>query len=430
MIVSKQYKIKLFFIISLSVFSLQMFGQQNTYSVKVNFSGRFYCEYNSFYWNLSSGANSIGSNSGINDINEKTYPNVPNFNSFSFYLNANTSVEPCLSAQEECIRNTTITNSAVDLIKYPYLQLGGCDFMVGISEFKPNVSIQNLDTTSPSEVCSGFQLSLAAFPAGFPAEAYHWQYSLDNTANWIDVPNYIGGNKTNDITTTTFSIQDILGANHINYINKQIYFRLGYDQTRDFTAPLAITYSSCSPTVINIDYTAPRCNGESIPKIVVSFDRPLETNEILTYIYIKNKNNNSISNQYTDVVFDSANPKNYTFQNISSLENTNTYEIVYQAKKGTILRGSMISTQNFTYNDPAKMQFKITNQTQPSCYGGNDGTIDIEVLSGIAPYQFYIDDVLKVPIKIDNQHYVINGLLAKSEGYKVKVTDKNDCIEK
>lgn len=60
-----------------------------------------------------------------------------------------------------------------------------------------------------------------------------------------------------------------------------------------------------------------------------------------------------------------------------------------------ITKGAMESTSNlnFTYKDPLKIQFEITNYTEPSCVGGNDGTIEIKVLNGVSPYRFYKDGV-------------------------------------
>ncbi|WP_133508588.1 SprB repeat-containing protein [Flavobacterium chryseum] len=351
----------------------------------------------------------------------------------SFSLSISSGCTPLGASTKDCNDEFNYSTTAVNLIKGTAgLSASGCNGSVYISKFIPNVNIKNLDTSTPTEVCAGFQLSLAAFPAGFPQEAYHWQYSVNNKVSWIDVPATMSGRQTNDIATPTFSMQELLGATHANYMDKQIFFRLGYSGTA-FTTPLALTYSACSPIVTNIEYDPPKCNGDQIPKVSVSFNRPLNTTEYLSYISIVDKNNGALSNQRINTVFDIDNPQKYTFYNITPLEDTRTYQISYQAQEGSIARGSMLSTLDFTYNDPKKMQFKITGQTQPTCFGGTDGSIEVEILSGANPYNFYIDNVLQ-PIseitQIDASHYKITGLKANVLGYKIKVTDKNDCIEK
>ncbi|WP_133508590.1 hypothetical protein [Flavobacterium chryseum] len=420
---------KLLFIL---LFAFITKGYNQTYTIKIDYDASSDgCHAAGYSWDFKGNTSiitSFGDGGNNMEVNEsQTFTAVPNYSSFSFSLHS--SCVALGSSTTNCNNNFTATKTAVQMLQGGYLGLGGCNGGVNIDSFKPNVVIQNLDTTDPSNICAGFSLSLAGFPANFPAEAYHWQYSVNNQVTWIDVPATIAGRATNNTPTPTFSMQELLGVNHTNYINKPIYFRLGY-ATTSFTTPLILYYSACTPVVTNIEYEAPNCNGDAIPKVAISFDRPLDNDETLVYIYIRDKNNGAISNQRNNVVFDTADPKKYTFYNISPLENTRTYEIGYQAKKGTIMRGSMFSTQSFTYNDPAKMQFKVTGQSLPTCFGNEDATIDIEILSGESPYNFYVDNVLTTASKIDNSHYKITGLKANAVGYKIKVTDKNNCIEK
>ncbi|KUJ59557.1 hypothetical protein AR687_22310 [Flavobacteriaceae bacterium CRH] len=418
----------------LLLFAVKSYSQSYSITLKYNASGNN-CHAASYSWNFVGDGNIIDEFSdGGNDMNIPTTTvnyDLPTYGSFS--LSTNTACIPLDETTPECNSNNSYSTSAVNLIKGTAgLSAGGCNGSVYISKFIPNVTIRNLDTTTPTEVCAGFQLSLAAFPTGFPQEAYHWQYSVNNKISWIDVPATIGGRQTNNIATPTFSMQELLGATHANYMDKQIFFRLGYSGTA-FTNPLALTYSACSPVVTKIEYDSPKCNGDAIPKVSVSFNRPLAQTEYLSYISIVDKNNGALSNQRTNAVFDIDNPQKYTFYNISPLQDTRTYIISYQAQQGSIARGSMFSTLYFTYNDPKKMQFKITKQNQPTCFDGSDGSIEVEILSGSSPYNFYIDNVLRSTseiTQIDNLHYIINGLKENPTGYKIKITDKSDCIEK
>lgn len=312
-----------------------------------------------------------------------------------------------------------------------------------IESFYPNVAIKNLDNASPNEICAGSQVSLAAFPTellpgnapDFPAEVYRWKYSLDNKATWIDVPATIRGNATNYIPKPTFSIQELLGDDHVNYLNKTIYFTLAYGNV----TAIPIKYSPCAPTITNVTYVGPNCGGDLIQKVDVTFDRALHPGESLDRIKMKNTSNGSERNERIDIsAFNIGNPNTYSFTNIDALENGQTYKIVYQAKMAdpldptkTILKGFMesASTLNFTYIDPAKMKFEITDYIKPSCNGGNDGIIEIKVLSGADPYHFYKDGVEITPAPLlQNGKYYITGLEAKE--YKIMVTDAKGCIEK
>ncbi|MDR7212134.1 hypothetical protein [Flavobacterium piscis] len=427
-------------------------GQVTTYSIKVSFSGRFYCEYNNFNWRLYNGANLIGANSGTSDTQEKTFPNVTSFNSFNFSLDANTSVEPCSSAQDECIRNTSVSSSSADLIKYPHLQLGGCDFMVGISEFKPNVTIKNLDTKTPTEICSGTQLSLAAFPAGFPDEAYHWQYSIDNQLTWIDVPLKINEKTTNNIAITNFHMEELLGVNFQNYHEKQIYFRLGYENNRNFTAPLSLKYSSCAPTINKIDYIGPICSGDNVNNVTVTFSRNLLDGEEIRYFQLRAVNPNTDIPVGTPGIslpsFTNDDPRNglitkfdekmtgvfsYTFKNFSGLNPNATYQVQYQAFQNNLTRGITTSPvqQNFRYEEPEPLTFKIIKADNPKCI--NDPVeISIAVTGGNDEYRFYVDGIEKTnpkPIKEADGYYHIKGLIPTAIN-NIKVMDANGCIEK
>ena len=431
---------KKLYILFFTLFTSAFFGQ--TYSItlryRANGAGCHAAGYDwSFYGNTTSLASfSDGGNSMDIPTTYTTYASVANYSSFKLYLH--NSCVPLGAATKDCNDNNNSELTNINLIKGGYLGLNGCNGGVSVDKFIPNVNIKNLDVANPAEVCAGFQLGLAAFPDGFPAEAYHWQYSSDNMITWVDVPATINGVTTNDIKTVNFSMQDILGVNHANFIDKQIYFRLGYTQTRAFSAPIAIKYSSCAPVVKQVVYIAPKCNGDNVQQIDVYFDRKLKPNEDLFPIYLKNEDPTKttplfeVSSPVSSLNFDAAtNWYTYSFINPGVLENNNSYTIKYQARLSGAPAGSLQSSQTpFVYIDPPKMQFKITGQTQPTCFGGEDGTIDIEILSGTSPYNFYVDNVLTIASKIDNLHYKITSLKANALGYKIKVTDTNECIEK
>ncbi|MBE0391552.1 hypothetical protein [Flavobacterium sp. PL002] len=261
----------------------------------------------------------------------------------------------------------------------------------------------------------------------FPSVAYHWHYSLDNNI-WTNFPVAIANNTHAPI----FSIQQLLGALREYYFNKLIYFRIGYVQNRPFSSPFAITYLECAPVEQYINYETPKCNGDNIEKIEVFFKEKLKNGEDLSIIYVVNTDPAKTTPRFqntalvTSFTLDPAtNLYKYSFPNLKGkLENGNFYTVKYQSRLNGQPMGSLqISQQPFEYIDPPKMQFKITGQTQPTCFSG-----EVEILSGASPYNFYVDNVLTAASKMDNLHYKITSLKVNALRYKIKVTDTNGCV--
>jgi hypothetical protein len=365
----------------------------------------------------------------------KVYPAVPRSDNYHLILTTGCS-KGGSDTNDNCSSNDNFSMTELNLLTGKlFNRVSGCNGSVGFVGFKPNVTISKRNDPSNSTICSGFTLNLGGFPADFPKVAYHWQYSFDGVSNWVDVRA-----DKNDTPVTAFTIQDILGDTHVNHFDKPIYFRLGYGQDRPFTEPLAITYSSCAPVAVEVVYVPPTCNGDAVKSVDVYFDRKLDPNENLFPIYILSKNpkpKQFFQPEYpvTSLVFDPIKKLyKYSFTNLSTLVDGDSYEVVYQARMDSIPRGVLTtSSKDFTYKDPVKLTFKITKQTPPSCFGGEDGSIEIMVTSGVPLYHFYLDGVeLKDQLypTLKDGKYSIFGLKAKSNGYEIKVTDTNDCIEK
>jgi len=312
-----------------------------------------------------------------------------------------------------------------------------CGLDANINSFKPNITIKNVDPVDPNTVCAGATVSLNAFSTNggtFPNVAYHWQYSLGNDI-WNDFPAAIANNTPAPI----FSMQQLLGASHEFYFNKFVYFRVGYPG-RAFSNVLSVTYSSCAPVITAINYVGPKCYGDKVQKVDITFDRELKSNEGLYLIAMVNVQNNQIRNQRSDVeIAQFASPNVYSYTNLENdLEPGKTYKITYQAKINNpadptkpFVMGTMESkaSQNFTYNPPTPLKFDITDKKNPSCVGGNDGFVEITVATGTAPYNFYIDNTaVSATYNSATNKYYIYGL--KDKTYNIMVTDKNDCIDK
>jgi hypothetical protein len=420
---------KKFFLLLILFLTIKGYGQTYTMEVQIKDTER---ECNHAIWSFSDLVDEEVINK--HSLGTKTFTDVPNSEIFKLSAIPQCELEypapACVSISRYEDEATTI-----QLIKGYILEIIGCYVNIRIPSFKPNVTIRKQNDPSNSTICSGFTLNLAGFPEDFPKVAYHWQYSFDGVSNWVDVRA-----DKNDTPITAFKIQDILGDSHVNHFGKQIYFRLGYGQDRPFTEPLAVTYSSCAPVAEEVVYVSPTCNGDAVNSIEVYFDRKLDPNENLFPIYVSNIKGGSppfFQPEYpvTSLVFDPIKKRyKYSFTNLTTLVEGDSYVVVYQARIGEAPRGVLTtSSKGFTYKDPEKLEFVITKQTPPSCFGGEDGSIEIMVTSGVPLYRFYKDDVeLKdqlYPTLKDGKYHIF-GLKANAEGYKIKVTDTNGCIEK
>ncbi|GAA3769920.1 hypothetical protein [Flavobacterium ginsengiterrae] len=376
----------------------------------------------------------------------KTNPTKFDFKVWGYDCTSSTSCDPKLSSQSFTL---------LELIKAKTVTLWDCKSYqrFAIDGFQPNVNIRNLDNANPNSICAGGQLSLAAFAteliAGntdFPAEVYHWQYSLDNKASWIDVPAFIGGIKTNDVATTRFSINELLPATHENYLDKTIYFRIAYGNV----TPIGILYSPCAPVVSNIEYVRPKCAGDNIPSVKVTFSRNLNTQEELRYFQllavdpitnvpdgtppitfpftVDGDPNNGLIKTFEEKT---PNVYTYTLSNFKGLKDKSMYQIKYQAFQNNVTRGVSISpkAKNFTYEEYEPVKFKIIKAENPKC-AGEPVSIVIEVTGGTKSYDFYIDGskINAVKNQIDGYYY-LTGLNPAAQN-NLKVVDTNDCIEK
>jgi hypothetical protein len=433
----------IFYLVLMLAFSWKGLGQ--TYTIKINYEipyeGCNGIEFESYY-----GAKQEGKYIGISRGGSSQAPyifvdiinNLPLISEIRLDVSTANDCDLTGIPRECYVVIPAIVRNISEIIKGDFIGAGGCGASTSIIYFQPNdMFIRNQKSAT---VCSGEELNLQGFPADFPNEAYHWQYSFDGVTNWIDVSNKINVRELNNTPTTRFSIYEILGKEHEKYFDKPIYFRLGYGQDRPFTEPLAITYSSCAPVAEEVVYVPPTCNGDAVNSIEVYFDRKLDPNENLSPIYVANKIDKTQQffqpeNPVKSLVFDPIKQRyKYSFTNLATLVEGDSYVVVYQARIGEVPRGVLTtSSKGFTYNDPAKLEFVITKQTPPSCFGGEDGSIEIMVTSGVSPYRFYLDRVeLKnesYPKLIDGKYHIL-GLKANAEGYKIIVTDDNGCIEK
>lgn len=401
------------------------------------------------------------------DVNNfTTLTNVtanPNQTGFEFTFH-------CECEDEPLYNNPPRQERVYSLYAGPFIQNGMsgdftsmiCPIKFYNADIRPNnLSVTNL--SQKTEVCAGEMLDLAATPAGFHKEVYHWQYSLDNQITWKDVPEKkINGLDITNVKTSNFTIYDILGDDHVNHFGP-IDFRIGYGggsltpinyssyqndgPSRPFSInTISINYIPCAPVLTDVNYKGPKCNGDDIQKLEVTFDRPLDASkgESIYQLYVKETANNTAPIKtlpmfsVTDITYPDDS-KIYSYSNMSqfpSLESGREYEIIYQAQVNhpldaskKIPKGVMVSAKKFTYNEPAPLKFEIKKADNPKCVDA-EVEIAIDVKGGTENYKFYVDGILTTATKNQTDgFYYIKGLFPTATN-NIKVMDENNCIEK
>jgi SprB repeat len=427
----------------------QGFGQTYTMEVSYSIPVVKFCYDGSYGWGVTGFTEETYSKTrqpsfSSNNINE----NVPNYNTFVIAV---TSTCRDRNGSSTCDGSYSQNIPASQLIKSGSWQVDGCWEFLSLDYFKPNLTIQKA-TPLVTEVCSGELLDLVGLPSGFPKEAYHWQYSLDNQVTWADVS---AGFNDNANGLSNFTIKDILGVNHENYFGKQIYFRLGYDQNRPFTTPIAINYSACAPVIKDRKYVGPDCSGDQVKSVEVYFEKPLELNEDLYPMQII-----PFPKAAGDVAKFSQNPVTqlilepstgwYKYSFIipanEQLENNKNYTIEYQARKNSVPQGVLTSSNPFLYTEPTPLRF-TTKENQALCNGG-DGSIEVLVWGGSGNYTYELDGVAVTTFlfapeiyidpldSISKQRAVIKANSTPnpnpniSTNHSIKVTDGKGCFDK
>ena len=403
-----------FFILSLICFFIKSHGQNISYAMNYIFER-----------GNGSGAQLISNNKPVylfEPTSEEITRNISHYDDFIFNFRAAINPADTYGEYGACRSNISIPLTASELIKGVFPSASGCFSSIFVTEFKPNVSIKKSNTLTT--LCAGDMLDLTGFPTGFPNEAYHWQYSLDNQQTWLDVPANFSNNPT-----TNFSVKDVLGDSHVNYFDKQLYFRLGY-QNRPFTDSISITYSACAPVITNLNAIQPNCSGDPMT-VIVTFDRPLDLtkNEKLTNFQIIKKNGQLTGNQISEIfAFDASNATQYTYNNVTGLINEEIYTVKYQAFQGVTERGVPETDKDFQYQDPTAVEFEIVRAENPLCHNGTVEIV-IRVKGGVGAYKFYDDtiEIIPTPINGTDGIYHLKNLAPKD--YKIKVVDDKGCID-
>ncbi|MDH7445514.1 SprB repeat-containing protein, partial [Aquimarina sp. 2201CG14-23] len=327
---------------------------------------------------------------------DKTLSNVPRYPNFSIRLNSFCIKE--FNQSGGCTYVDTTSKTEVELILGQSLSNNGCHGFVIISSFIPNMRIQRNAATNPSEICLGDQLTLFGLPqtgsGAFPTEAYNWQYSTNGTT-WIDTgvvnPQFI---KT---------IQEVLGSNHRDFLNQDIYFRLGR-ANRAFSSPYSVRYSPCGPILETVVENDTNCSNSDDGWFRLQFDSLIDAGDRIDIQLFPLLSNGELGPQSPAKFIERDDLEtigtkhyyNWRPKNDGYNVPAGNYIIKYQYRKnGNIPLGFEQYPTTLVINSPAQVTFS-TSSSDISCASGqgtdNDGSITINASGGNGSYQYEIND--------------------------------------
>ncbi|WP_378185655.1 T9SS type A sorting domain-containing protein [Aquimarina sp. W85] len=424
------------------LFCSKSFSQ--TYSVSVTYSASSDdCHAASFHWTFNALSDSeetyfidsfnIAGNSFGNIGNTNNYT-LPNYEIFSLNLDAGCEG---FRGGKDCQVNKTDTRTREQLIVNSSLGVSSCNGFVRISSFKPNLRITQVPSgISPAgTICMGDQLVLNGLPTSgngrFPIEAYHWEYSLDNM-NWTSV-----ATPYNDTYSLTATMQEIIGANHRNYLRKNIYFRLG--RGRAFSSTYTILYSPCAPLLELVEPKDVSCPGNEDGWFSLYFDELIDTNDHIDLELYPIESNGILGPQHqtfisrnqfrqadTHYVYDWK-PKD---DNLSYPVPAKAYRIKYQYRKnGNQPQGFETYPYDITVGTPNPLTFSTTSSDAP-CIDGQGtetkGSITITVpnQAGTPPYRYIINGGDGVAF-LGNTVTITNIDVGS---YTIELTDAGNCV--
>ncbi|MEO7976515.1 hypothetical protein [Flavobacterium sp.] len=310
-----------------------------------------------------------------------------------------------------------------------------------VSRFIPNGLTIKRTSTNDINACENIELNAIPPPhtgIDFPDEAYHWLFKVQGDTQWRDIPlQTTNGKKINNDRISTFTMQDLLGDDYLNYFGS-VTFALGYGQEIYSTNTLNVNYVPMAPVIDHIQYIPPTCAGDE-RELKIYFKRNLVAGEVLKDFSIINSTNSSM------ILYQATNSiATFIDGSYISVKGFNVedakYDITYQAFLNGNPKGCIKSAGDIKITNTEPLKFKIIKADNPTC--NNDKVnITIEANGGIPPY-FYDDlngetemvnglpEIKRIQFDASDKNKTIvelNDLELKE--YKIKVTDINKCIE-
>lgn len=269
----------------------------------------------------------------------------------------------------------------------------------------PNFIISAITPTS--QLVSACNKIIISSPDTYNLEFYNWQYNF-NSSGWINLSNFYGKNKLE------------IGLSEIPNlaIGQTVHFRISNCTNSNI---LSYSFTNCSPKIQELRKSDITCSYLNDGSMSILFERKLESYEKLNINLLKLFTSGySIIKDKNDQTYDSTTLLYNWPENLDA----GTYKIKYQITP----IGDPVESAPFTINPATPLTFELQNPKNPSCFGAEDGSVDILITRGV-PKFFEVDGDSVIPNELGPNLYRINNLKAKPDGHKIKVTDANNCID-
>ncbi len=239
-----------------------------------------------------------------------------------------------------------------------------------------------------------------------PSDNFHPLSAIGEIDNWDNPGSYVHG------PDVQFTLQQVLGANYTQYLNKRIEFRAVHAQKYEYgywdgdniqrhvdkpnEGSNTFTYIFYPSTVVPLNVKAidPPCSDGNTFGIDIQFNRPLVPGEVISPITIKTQVGDQTVDQYPraesdpPITLDASN----TFHFSGTLNPGNYYLNIEGYYLDPLNRQCNENNYNFTIHAPAPVSFAVDNKKDVACLGEANGTITLKGDGGVGGYAYSIDN--------------------------------------
>ena len=286
----------------------------------------------------------------------------------------------------------------------------------------PNYSIL---TPNPGANNAVPEITLSMTP-GYDPLVYKWEFFHPTTNQWTPFPSSFIGQ-----SSITFDAEDLFGASASNFYGVSIQYRIALcNGWVPSGFPYIYSFIKESPQVTNVSISNTSCTYTEDGGFTVTFNRPLDTGELLTSLSLRSAGNDNILDTADDIS---------PFQNIASTTYSSnqftwpqqipegTYRLSYQSDGAN----SLVTYDPIIITSGPPLEYGIT-ANDISCFNTDDGEIIITINPnnngriGTAPYKYIMNGGNEIPFSGTSTTIINLGTGPKT----IKVFDANNCTQR
>ncbi|WP_109435532.1 T9SS type A sorting domain-containing protein [Aquimarina sp. AU119] len=293
--------------------------------------------------------------------------------------------------------------------------------------------LPRVQRTSPSDIVGYEDAFQVQGDEGFRNDAYNWQYSFLNGSTplvWQEVP----GASFDPLLN--IRLEDIFDE---SAIGRDILFRIAacdYDGPEGYEV-VSYRIRKSAPKIIDVSTTPVSCFDATDGEITITFDRPLIGGDLFGFSISdrSDPDGDVVANANNITTLDVGNT--LTIRNLPPSNTDFLIEAIGTYDGEPYYTGEANHSAVFTIGRPAPVSFveePRDNAVNVYCFGGQDGTIEINAAGGDGNYEYLMrkenetwDENEWMPFSSGNTH-TIRDLFPDT--YYLKIRDGNECVAK